>query len=122
MDLLLRCPQQDLGSPGWWDSVAHHLDELGEELVRADIPGLAAQITTDAPHYAAAARRLAAIHDRALLDLARLRRVVAAVCGSTYAARDVAVALDALLRRVGALHRLSSDLMLDTYERDIGGD
>ena len=30
--------------------------------------------------------------------------------------------VDALLRRVRTLHRLSNALMLDAYERDIGGD
>ena len=122
LDLLLRCPQEDLGSALWWHSVANHLGELGEELALTDIAGLAGQITTDAPHFATAARRLSAIHDQAQLDVALLRREAADVCGSTIAARDVRDAIEALLRRVRTLHRLSSDLMLDTYERDIGGD
>lgn len=121
LEVLLRCPQQDLGSAWWWDAVGHHLGELGEELALTDIPGLAAQISTDAPHYATAARRLSAMHDQAQLDVAHLRRDVADLGGST-AARDVRDAIEALLRRVRTLHRLSSDLMLDTYERDIGGD
>jgi hypothetical protein len=122
LDLLLRSPQEDLGSARWWDSVAHHLGELSEGLARNDIVGLAAQITTDAPQFAAAARRLSAIHDRAQLDLARSRREVAGLSGSTTAARDVRDGIEALLRQVGTLDRLSSDLMLDTYERDIGGE
>jgi hypothetical protein len=31
-------------------------------------------------------------------------------------------AVEALPRRVRTLHRLSSTLMIDAYERDIGGD
>lgn len=122
MDLLLRCPQRDLGSAGWWDAVGQHLGELGEDLARTDIPGLAAQITTDAPQYATAARRLCVIHDQAQSDVARLRRDVADLSCSRTAARDVRDAIEALLGKVRTLHRLSSDLMLDTYERDIGGD
>jgi hypothetical protein len=102
--------------------VAHHLDELSEGLATNDIVGLAAQITTDAPQFAAAARRLSAIHDRAQLDLARCRREVAGLSGSTTAARDVRDGIEALLRQVRTLDRLSSGLMLDTYERDIGGE
>jgi hypothetical protein len=122
LDLVLLCPARDLGSAWWWDSVAHHLGELGEELALTDIAGLAAQITTDAPHFATAARRLSLIHDQTQLDLARLRREVADLGGSTTAARAVRDAVDVLLGRVRTLNRLSSDLMLDAYERDIGGD
>jgi hypothetical protein len=121
LDLLLLCPTQDLGG-SWWDSVAHHLGEVGEELAGTDISGLAAQITTDAPHFATAARRLSAIHDQTQRDLARLRREVADLRGSTTAARAVRDAIEVLLRRVRTLNRLSNDLMLDAYERDIGGD
>jgi hypothetical protein len=118
----MRCPQQDTDSALWWASLAHHLDELGEELALTDLSGLAAQITTDAPHFAAAARRLPGLDEQAQRDVARLRREVNAHDGSTTAARDVRGAVDALLRQVRILHRLSSDLMLDAYERDIGGD
>jgi hypothetical protein len=69
-----------------------------------------------------AARRLSAIHDQTQLDLARLRQEVADLCGSTTAARAVRDAVEVLLGRVRNLNRLSSDLMLDAYERDIGGD
>ena len=122
LDRLMRFPQEYLDSDWWWASVAHHLSELGEELARTDIAGLAAQITTDAPHFAAAAHRLSAIHDQAQLDVARSCREVAGSCASTAAAGDVRDGIEALLRRVRSLDRLSSDLMLDTYERDIGGD
>ena len=122
LDLLLRCPQEATGGAWWWASLAHHLGELSEELASIDVAGLAAQITTDAPHFAAAARRLPAIDEQAQGDVARLHREVTAHDGSTRAAREVRGDVEALLRRVRALHRLSSDLMLDAYERDIGGD
>ncbi len=119
LDLLMRCPQQDMGSAWWWASLAHHLGELGQELASTDVAGLAAQITADAPHFAAAARRLPTIDEQAQCDVARLRGEANAQCA---AAREVRGDVEALLRRVRALHRLSSDLMLDAYERDIGGD
>ena len=122
LDLLMRCPSQDIGSAWWWASLTHQLAELGEELASTDVAGLAAQITTDAPHFAAAAHRLPAIDAQAQCDVARLRQEVNAHDGATTAAGDLRDAVDALLRRVRTLHRLCSDLMLDAYERDIGGD
>ena len=81
LDLLMRCPSQDMGSAWWWASLTHHLGELGEELASTDVAGLAAQITTDAPHFAAAAHRLPAIDEQAQCDVARLRREVNAQTG-----------------------------------------
>jgi hypothetical protein len=122
LDLLMRCRPQDMGTALWWATLAHHLGELAEELALTDVTGLAAQITTDAPHFAAAARRLPPIHEQAQRDAARLRQAATDQSGSPTAARDLCNAVDALLGRVRTLHRLSSDLMLDAYERDIGGD
>jgi hypothetical protein len=114
----MRCPSQDMGSAWWWAGLAHQLGELGEELASTDVVGLAAQITADAPHFAAAAHRLPALDEQAQRDVARLRGEANAQCA---AAREVRGDVEALLRRVRTLHRPSSDLMLDAYERDIGG-
>jgi hypothetical protein len=122
LDRTMRCPQQDMGTPMWWTAVAHDLGELGEELAQIDVVGLAAQITTDAPHFAAAARRLPLLHERAQREVARLRREAIDLRGSPTGAREVHDAVEATLLRVRTLHRLCSDLLLDAYERDIGGD
>jgi hypothetical protein len=45
LDLLMRCPSQDMGSAWWWASLAQQLGELVEELASTDVVGLAAQIT-----------------------------------------------------------------------------
>jgi hypothetical protein len=111
-----------MGTALWWASLAHHLGEMGEDLTLTDVGGLAAQINTDAPHFAAAARRLPPIEAQAQRDVARLRRVATDPFGSTTAAGDVRGDVEALLRRVRTVHRLSNALMLDAYERDIGGD
>lgn len=118
---LTRCTPRDLGTELWWASLGHELDELGEELARTDIAGLVAQITTDAPHFAAAARRLPLIDEQVRREVSTLGRVVADRSGAD-AAREVSGAVEVLLRRVRTLYRLSNDLMLDAYERDIGGD
>jgi len=118
---LTRWAPRDLGTELWWASLGHELDELGEELARTDIAGLVAQITTDAPHFAAAARRLPLIDEQVRREVSTLGRVVADRSGAD-AAREVSGAVEVLLRRVRTLYRLSNDLMLDAYERDIGGD
>jgi hypothetical protein len=122
LDRMMRCPPQDVGTATWWDTLAHDLGELADELARTDVPGLVAQITTDAPHCAAASLRVVLIHEQAQGDVARLRREVADQFGSPTAVGELRQHVDELLRRVRTLHRLSSDLMLDAYERDIGGD
>jgi hypothetical protein len=122
LERVVRCPPQDVGTAMWWDALAHDLGELAEELARTDVAGLAAQITGDAPHCAAASLRVVLIHEKAQGDVARLRREVTDQFGSPITVGELCQHVDALLRRVRTLHRLSSDLMLDAYERDIGGD
>jgi hypothetical protein len=122
LDRLAGGAAPDMGAPRWWASLAHDLGELGEELARTDTAGLAAQIITDAPHFAAAAGRLRPIHEQAQRDVARLRRVAGEPSRSTAAAREVCDAVEVLLRRVRTLHRLSNSLMLDAYGRDLGGE
>lgn len=122
LDRLAHCSQRDLGSASWWACVANRLDDLRDELAESDIEGLAAQVTTDAPQYAATARRLPGL-DRAVQDEAeRLRMRIAEMAGARWAAQAVANDLEHLLRSVRTLYRLSDALLMDAYERDLGGD
>jgi hypothetical protein len=122
LDRLAHCSQRDLGSAAWWACVAARLDGLRDELADSDILGLAAQVTADAPQYAAAARRLPEMSDAIQAEAAQLRLLIADRAGSVSAAPEVRAALEALLRRVRTLYRLSDSLLLDAYERDLGGD
>ena len=121
LDRLMRCPPQDVGTAMWWDTLAHDLGDLSEEMARTDVAGLAAQITADVPQFAAAALRLSLIDEQVQRDVARVRREASDQFGSPTAVPALCDHVDALLRRVRTVHRLSSDLMLDAYERDIGG-
>ena len=112
---------QEVGSPTWWACLARHLDELRDELATGDIEGLAAQITTDAPHLAASAARLPPLEKQVQHELAQLRTLVASACGSMTAAPPVRDAVEVALRHVRTLNRMSDDLLLDAYERDFGG-
>lgn len=122
LDRLVRCAQEDEGTALWWVCLAHHLDELRDELAGADIQGLSEQITADAPHFAAAARRLPVLDAQAQEEVGRVRLLVAQHAGSTEAAAPVRREVDLLMRKVRTLYRLSDTLMFDAYERDLGGD
>jgi hypothetical protein len=119
LDHVVHWAQEDVGTQLWWGTLADALGELGDELARTDIAGLAAQITDDAPHFAASAGRLPALDQQIRRDVARLRLVAATRSGSPSA---VCRAVEKVLGQVRTLHRLSGGLMLDAYERDIGGD
>ncbi len=119
LDRLAHRAHVDVGSTQWWAALSSDLEELAEELVVGDVGGLAAQIIDDAPHFAASARRLPALDQQLQHDVARLRRVVALRSGSVVA---VCRAVEGILAQVRTLNRLSGGLMLDAYERDIGGD
>ena len=122
LDHLVRCAEDQVGTSTWWACLARHLDELRDELAHGDIEGLAAQITTDAPHLAAAAARLPRLDAHVQAELTQLRRALAAASGSQSAAPGIRDALEVALRHVRTLQRMSDDLMLDAYERDFGGE
>ena len=122
LDHLVRCAEDPVGTPTWWACLARHLDELRDELAHGDIEGLATQITTDAPHLAAAAARLPHLDAHVQAELTQLRRGLAAATGSQSAAPGIRDALEVALRHVRTLCRMSDDLMLDAYERDFGGE
>jgi hypothetical protein len=119
---VLHCSQQVMGSAAWWSCLATRLDSLREEMAACDIEGLAGQIIADAPHYAPAARRLPVL-DASVQDRARELRIrIAEVAGSRTAAATIAAEVNALLRSVAALYRTSDRLLVEAYERDLGGE
>lgn len=122
LDSVLHCSQRVLGSAAWWSCMAQRLDNLREEMSACDVEGLAAQISADAPHLAAAARRLAPMN-AAILDRARdLRLRIAEVAGSATAAPAIADEMTQFLHSVTVLYRTSDRLLVEAYERDLGGE
>ncbi|HYN56654.1 MAG TPA: hypothetical protein VES03_05590 [Motilibacterales bacterium] len=121
LDRLVTCAREEVGSPTWWGLLTRHVDELRDELAIGDVEGLAAQITTDAPHLAASAARLPLLDKQVKSELSQLRILVADAYGSTTAAAPVRDAVEVALRHVRTLNRTADDLMLDAYERDFGG-
>lgn len=122
LDLLLRYPESAAGTPMWWAFLARNLDVLAEELALGDIEGLAAQVTRDTPELAADAIRLMHLDDSLRTQVRDLRLLVALRAGSDSAVAEVCGAMDALLRGISTLDRLSDELLLDAYERDFGGE
>jgi hypothetical protein len=118
---LAACSSGYLGTPGWWARLADALDDLRDQMARADLPGLAAQLVADAPELAASATRLPDLDDQAQAEAALLRLEVADKAGLRSEARSVREALRVLLDRVRRIERISDDLLHDAYQRDFGG-
>ena len=122
LDRLARCADQDRGTPMWWSCLARNLDQLSEELEIADTVGLVGQIVADAPHLAPAAVRLTSLESRIRVDVAELRLQVAALAGAPLADAVLADRLLVVLDDVRTLYREGDALLLDAYERDLGGE
>ncbi|HYO18749.1 MAG TPA: hypothetical protein VES02_08815 [Dermatophilaceae bacterium] len=118
---LAACSSGYLGTAGWWARLADALDDLRDQIARADMPGLAAQLVADAPELASSAMRLPELDDQAQADAALLRLEVADKAGLRSEARSIREALRVLLDRVRRIERISDDLLHDTYQRDFGG-
>jgi hypothetical protein len=118
---LVACSSGYLGTPGWWARLAEALDDLRDQMARADVPGLAAQVVADAPELAASAMRLPDLDDQAQAEAALLRLEVADRAGLRSEARSIREALRVLLLRVRRIERISGDLLHDAYQRDFGG-
>jgi hypothetical protein len=122
LDEVLNCSQRVMGTAAWWSCLAQRLDSLRDEMAACDIDGLAAQIIADAPHYATAARRLPLMDNGVQTRARELRIRIAELAGSRTAAPQVAAEVSDLLRSVTALYRTSDRLLVEAYERDLGGE
>lgn len=122
LDRLARCSQYEAGTSTWWACLARRLDELSEELALGDVEGLIAQVQTDAPEMAADATRLAKLDAQVRQEIVELRLWVGAEAGSRDATGEVRRALEMALHRVRTLDRYSDDLLIQAYERDLGGE
>lgn len=122
LEELTRCADSELGSAAWWSCLANRLDALRDEMAGCDIEGLAAQVIADAPQFAATAAKLPPMDSDVQSRATELRMRIAEVAGSRTAASHIRLEVKELLRRVRTLYRMSDQLLLEAYERDLGGD
>lgn len=121
---LLRDPS---GRAGWWVEVCRQLDDLADAVDRSpgdmvDSPGFTEQIRADAPHLMSRWVRLAAERDRLAAAVAEVRLLAGRYAGDPAHVATMSHAIRELLTRVRRLQERTTDVLLDAYERDIGGE
>lgn len=111
----------------WWVQLVASLDELSAKVgsVRHDLAGrraLAEQIRLDAPHLYSRLRKLDAEQEVLEEDLVKARILAGESAGNDSRYAEVAREVKDCLRRLRRLESRSNDVVLDAYDRDIGGE
>lgn len=111
----------------WWVDLTDSLDVLGSRLLsrRAEASRsgwLAEQVRADAPHLFGRVRRLDAEHEAIEEHLLKVRMMAGASAGDPSAREAISNAVHDLLGRVRRHEQHSSEILMDCYERDFGGE
>ena len=116
-----------LGRAGWWVEVTRQLDSLAEAVrdvpgEMIDLRGLTEQIRSDAPHLMGRWQRLAGEQDSLVEAVTEVRMLAGRSAGDPTAAEMVSAAIQDLLARIRRFQERTTDVLLDAYERDMGGE
>lgn len=122
LDRLARVDDSERGTAAWWSSLARNLEVLAEELEIADTLGLVRQVVSDAPHLAPLAVRLTCLEAKVRADVVEFRLQVGALAGAPLADAVLAGRLVVLLQAIRGLVRDGDRLLVDAYQRDLGGE
>ena len=112
---------------GWWVELIRQLDDLAESVQTSpgnlvDVIGFAEQIRVDAPHLLSRWGRLAIERDGLYDAVARVRLQVSRDAGDPAALTGVCRSVRDVLTRVRRHQERTTDVLLDAYERDMGGE
>lgn len=115
------------GRAGWWVEVTRQLDHLAESVSSGpgqltDLEGFSDQIRADAPHLIGRWRRLAGERDGLFDAVTEVRLLTSRYAGDPEAVSAVTRAVRDVLARVRRFQDRASEVLLDVYERDIGGE
>ncbi len=114
------------GAAQWWVELIRHLDDLVAGLRDSDesgeTPGLSAQLRTDAPHLLGRLERLEADRERIVAQVTAARVMASTNAGDPSAVRGVSRAVRKALRRVRRYQTKTSDVLIEAYSRDFGGE
>ena len=111
----------------WWVQLVANLDELTARLgsYRSDLAGrraLAEQIRLDAPHLYGRLRKLDLEQEHLEEDLIKARILAGESAGNDSRYTEVAREVKDCLRRLRRLEARSNGVVLEAYERDMGGE
>lgn len=112
------------GRAGWWVEVTRQLDDLAETVHTGpdSVSRVPDQLRTDAPHLLRRWQRLSADRDRLYEEVRELRIVTGSQAGDPAAVGAVSRSIRDVLGRVRRYEERSSDVLLEAYERDMGGE
>lgn len=123
LEALLR----DSGGAGWWVEMIRQLDVLADAVRTApgnlvDPLGFTEQLRSDAPHLVRRWARMAPERDALVGQVEQVRLLAAREAADPAAVPAVSAAVRSLLTRVRRFQERTTELLLDAYQRDLGGD
>jgi hypothetical protein len=111
----------------WWAQITRGLDDLADavhttpgDLVDPD--GFTEQIRSDAPYLMGRWLRLSGDRDQLTAAITAVRRQAGRAAGDPDAVGAVSAAIHTLLTQVRRYQERTTDVLLDAYQRDLGGD
>lgn len=112
---------------GWWVDLVRRLDDLGDTVTVApgdltDVEGFTEQLRSDAPHLMSRWAKLANERDRLLRDVREVRMLAGSRAGDAEAIPEVCTAVRDVLARARRFQERTTEVLLDAYERDMGGE
>jgi len=115
------------GMASWWVEIARQLDVLADALRTepgdlVDVEGFTEQIRDDAPHLMGRWIRLADERDGLAELISSVRLQVGRDAGDPTAVESITASIRELLARTRRFQERTTEVLLDAYERDLGGE
>ncbi len=115
------------GRASWWVELTRQLDDLAETVNAApgdlaDVEAFTEQIRADAPHLMGRWSKLAGERDALYHDVTEVRVLAGTYAGDPSAVGAVSRAVRDVLARVRRFQEKTTEVLLDAYERDMGGE
>jgi len=115
------------GVASWWVELARQLDDLADAVRRepgdlVDAEGFTEQLRDDAPHLMSRWLRLSTEREGLYDAVANVRLQVGRDAGDPSAVETVTRSIRDLLTRARRFQERTTEVLLDAYERDLGGE
>ena len=124
---LTQLLEEHRGMASWWVELARQLDDLADAVRRepgdlVDAEGFTEQMRDDAPHLMSRWMRLSAERDGLYDAVTDVRLQVGRDAGDPTAVETVSRSIRDLLARARRFQERTTEVLLDAYERDLGGE
>lgn len=124
---LAELAQQGWAGASWWVEVTRQLDDLAECVRSApgevvDALGFTEQIRLDAPHLMGRWQRLIGEREGLYDAVAEVRLLASRSAGDPSAVSVVGQSIREVLARVRRFQERTTEVLLDAYARDLGGE